>query len=83
MRRRNRLLGAVGNPFFEDFMNPADAPTAKTHNLSSIIFKIREASLKADFQSKLDTSLIRMMGNAKTEEYFSGGSILYVGESQK
>ena len=53
-------------------MNPAEAPTAKTHNLISIIFKIREASLEADFQSKLATALIRMLGNAKTENIFLG-----------
>ena len=43
-------IGAGDNPFFGDFINPLEEPTAKTHNLISIIFKIREASLKADFR---------------------------------
>ena len=42
-------IGAIGNPFCEDFTNPVDAPTAKTQNLTSAIYEIRQASLKADF----------------------------------
>ena len=82
-RARKLPIGAFGNPFFEYFMNPLEAPAEKTHNLISIIFKIRQASLKADFQSKMDTPLIRR-GNVKTEEYFLGQSVfIYGGESQK
>ena len=38
--RKNAKLpsGAAGNPFFEDFMNTADAPTAKTNDLLSMLF---------------------------------------------
>ena len=50
-------------------MNPADAPTAETQNLISAIYEIRQASLKADFRNKLDTTLIRRVGNAKMENF--------------
>ena len=43
-------IGTIGNPFFEDFMNPAEAPTAETQNLIPAIYEIRQASLQADFQ---------------------------------
>ena len=76
--------GAVGIPFFEDFTNPVDAPAAKTPNLiSSIIFKMRQSSLKAYFQSKLGTKTIRKVGMAKTEEYFLGRSVFFMAANRK
>ena len=65
-------IGAAGNSFFEDFMHPAAKPTAKPQNLISTLLKIRHASLRADFQSKMGAALIRRVRNAKTEEYFPG-----------
>ena len=58
-------------------MNSVEAPTAKTHNLISIISKIRQASPKADFERKLDAALIRSARNVKTEEYFLGGGAVF------
>ena len=37
-------IGATGNPHFEDFTNPEDARTDKTHELIGAIRKIRQAS---------------------------------------
>ena len=64
-------------------MNPAEAPTAKTQNLISIIFEIRQASLKSDFQNKLDTALIRRVGNTRNEEYFSGQAVYFMAANRK
>ena len=47
-------IGAVVAPNFEDFVNPMDAPTAKTHHLLGIIHQIRKASPTADFIGKLN-----------------------------
>ena len=80
---QNYSLGRPITLFFEDFMNPVEAPTTNTHNLISIIFKIPQASPKADVQSKMGAVLIQRAGNAKTEEYLMGGKFLYGGESRK
>ena len=58
-------IGTIDNPFFEDFMNPVDAPAAKTQNLISTIYEIRQASPKADFRNKTNTTLIRRVRNTK------------------
>ena len=42
-------IGTIGNPFFEDFTNPLEAPTSKVHGLLSSVRKIRQASRNADF----------------------------------
>ena len=78
-------IGAVGNPFFEYLMNPAAAPTAKTQNLISTLFKLRQASLNADFQSKMDTTPIRRVRNAKTGEYLLGvvGAVFFTVANRK
>ena len=70
---------------FGYFMNPAEAPAAKTHSSLSTFFKIRQASLTADFQSKVNTTLTRMVRYAKTDAFFRGGGgpFFYFGESQK
>ena len=76
-------IGAVGNPFFEDFMNSSDAPTTKTHNLISALFKIRQEPISADFQSKVDTALFRMVRNAKAEECFFSGNGFFIASNRK
>ena len=77
-------IGAIGNPFSGDFMNPVEEPTAKTQNLISTIYEVRQASSKPDFQNKLDTSLIRRVGNAKKRRIlFGANSLLYGRKSQK
>ena len=60
----------IGNPHFEDFTNPKEAPAAKTHGLIGLIHKIRQASPNADFSNKLNTTLHRRAGNTKSEEFF-------------
>ena len=52
-------IGAVGNPHFEDFTNPVEAPTAKTHHLLWMIRQIRHAPLTADFSGKLNLHSIK------------------------
>ena len=59
-------------------MNPVEAPAAKTHNLISIIFKLHQASLKADFQSKIDTALIRMMGKCENGGIFPAEAVFFM-----
>ena len=65
-------IGSIDNPFFGDFTNPAEAPATKTQNLTSAIYEIRQASLKADFQNKLNTALIRRVRNTKNADFFGG-----------
>ena len=76
-------IGAVGNPFFEYFMNPADAPTAETQNLISMIFEIRQAPLTSDFRNKLDAAFIRRVGNAKKRGYLIGKTVFFRGANRK
>ena len=62
-------IDTVGNPHFEDFANPADASTTKTHHLLGLIPQIRQASLTADFIGKLNSALrkrIRESGNGES-----------------
>ena len=63
-------IGTAGNPFFEDFMIPAEAPAAKPHSLLAALYKIRQSSLTADFQSKVNTTPIRRVRHAKTDDFF-------------
>ena len=70
-------------PFFGDFTNPSDAPTAETQNLISMIFEIRQASIKADFQNKLDKALIRRVGNERNEEYLTGKTVYIMAANRK
>ena len=46
-RDPNMPIVAAGSPHFEDFTNPVEAPTAKTHHLSGAIRQIRLAPLTA------------------------------------
>ena len=46
-----------GIPNFEDFMNPKEAPAAKTHHFPAAIQKIRQASLNAEFGDKKNMAL--------------------------
>ena len=62
----------AGNPFLGDFMNPAEAPAAKTHGLLTAIRKTRQSPSADDFQGKLNTTLARRVRNARSEECFSG-----------
>ena len=39
--------------------------------------------LNADFQCKLGASLIRRVGNAKTEEYFLGRTVFFMSSNRK
>ena len=41
-------IGTVGDPHFDDFVNPKEAQTAKTHRLLGVIRHIAKASLTAD-----------------------------------
>ena len=59
--------------FFGNFMRAIEAPATKVHGLISVIRKIRQASLNADFSNKLSTTLHRRLGNTKSEEFFLGG----------
>ena len=61
---------AIGNPHFDDFMNPEWAPAAKTHGLVGLNHKIRRASLNADFINNLNTALRRGERDTKSEESF-------------
>ena len=65
-------IGPVGNPHFEDFTNPAEASTTKTHHLIGIIQKIRQASLSAYFSGKLNSELRKRIRESGNGAFFSG-----------
>ena len=50
-------IGAGGNPRFDDFTDPKEAPETKTHHLLGAIREIRQASLNSDFVDKSNLSL--------------------------
>ena len=54
-------IGAVGNPHFEDFTNTKEDRTTRTHHLLGAIHQIRQASITADFNGKLNLRLIRRL----------------------
>ena len=60
-------IKAAGGRFFDDFMISAAAPAAGARNLNSALFKIRQALLNADTQSKMGKALITRVRSAKTE----------------
>ena len=64
-------------------MNPVEAPAAKAKNLISMIYEIRQASSKADFQSKLNTTLIRRVRNTENEEFVLGGTVYFIAANRK
>ena len=49
--------GEDGQSFIGDFTNPIDSPKTQVHGLISVIRKIRQASLNADFINKLSAKL--------------------------
>ena len=55
----------VGNPHFEDFTNPAGAPTTETHHFLGAIQKIRQALLTADFSGELNLALRKRIRESK------------------
>ena len=76
-------IGEIGNPHFDDFANPKDAPTSKTQGLIGVIRKIRHASPNADFSNKLNTTLNRRVRGAKSEEFFLGETVFFLSANQK
>ena len=59
-------IAAVGNPNFEDFVNPKEARATKRRNFLGIIHQIRQASIAADFNGKSSLVLnirFRQSGN--------------------
>ena len=63
-------IGAVGNPNFEDFANPKEAPENQTHHLLGAIQKIRQASLNDDFSNKLNLTLHKRARGDKMKNSF-------------
>ena len=80
---RRRIFGrapeipteAIGNPHFEDYTKPREAPTAKTHQILGVIQEIRQASINADFDNKLNMALHRRLRETKSAEFFLRRSI--------
>ena len=64
-------IGEAGSPFFRDSMSPAEAPSAKTHNLLPAIYKIRQSLISADFQSQVNATLVRRVRKAKRRIFVS------------
>ena len=52
-------IGAAGNPFFCDFMHPADTPVAQTHQVRAKLREreIQKSSLEIDFNGKFNRTL--------------------------
>ena len=76
-------IGATDNPFFEDFMNPAEAPATEKRNSIVAIYEIRQASLKEDFRSKLNTTPIRRVRDTENEEFFMGRAVYFIASNRK
>ena len=76
-------IGTVGGPHFEDFMNPKEAKTTKTHHLLEIMRRIRQASLTADFNGKSNLCLNRMFRRSRNGEFPCSELRRPVGESKK
>ena len=60
-------IGTAGNPYFEYFTTPVEAPTTKTHHLLGMIRQISQASLTADFSGKLNSALQKRIRESKTK----------------
>ena len=73
----------IGNPFFEDFTNPIEAPATKVHGLISVIRKIRQASLNAYFRNKLSTTLRSRVRGTKSAEFFSWEAVVFISSNRK
>ena len=64
-------IAAVGDPHIVYFMNPVEAPAAKTHHWLGGIRQIRQASLTADFIAQLNLALRKRIRVPKNGEWFS------------
>ena len=74
-------ISTVGNPNFNDCMNPKTAPKAKSASLLHAIFQIRRASLEADFSSKIQACLAkRLRSQKKTDEFCLGRTVFFFTE---
>ena len=63
-------IAAVGDPHIVYFMNPVEAPAAKTHHWLGGIRQIRQASLTADFSGKLNLSPNKRIRESKMGNSF-------------
>ena len=73
-------IGTLGNPNFNDCVNPKTAPTAKSMSLLRTIFQIRRASLEADFSGKINVCPSTRLRSRKTEEFCLGQTVYFYTE---
>ena len=71
-------IGAVGNPFLGVLRIRLGA-YRQTRNLISAIYEARQASLKADFQNKLNTTLFRRARGAEMRIFAMVSGLLTAG----
>ena len=64
-------IGAVWGPHFGDFVNPKEAPAAKTHHFLGMIRQIRKASITADFSGGLNLILDKRLRGSGNGEFSS------------
>ena len=71
---------AIGSPHLVYFTNPKESPTTKTHQLCDVIRKLRQSSLNADFDNKLNANSRRRFRDAKSAEPFLRQSVYCTGK---
>ena len=62
-------IGAVANPFCNDFTNPEDSPAPKTHQVLPKLREIQKAALEIDFNGRFIRTLNRRIQYMGIEEF--------------
>ena len=70
-------------PNSEGFTNPKGAPAKITHQLVGTIRKIRQSSINADFDNKLNMASHMRFRDTKSEEFFLRRSIFFLAANWK
>ena len=68
-------IGAVGNPNFCDFMDPADSPVDQTHQVLVEQREIQEASLEIDFRGTFNIAISNRLRDLEREGFSLRGCL--------
>ena len=69
-------IGTVGNPFYNDFMNPANSPVTQTKLAVAKLREIQKSSSRSDFNGKFGRFLNQPAQDMGIAQFFAGGCVL-------
>ena len=73
-------IGAAGNPFYNESMNPADSLVARARRVLAELREIQKDSQESDFNGKPNLSLRHQVWGLKSEQVFLGKAVTFIRE---